>query len=349
MKRITMQDVANALDISRVTVWKVLNNQPGVSDVLMNEIYSKARELGYFKQGQSSKGSSSTSLEITDFTDPSISTVTVVVSRPESALFWMNIIHQIAKELDKTGVNLMYTYLPSQMTPGYTLPSALTNGSVQGMVVLNVYDYNLISALNDLKIPKIFLDMVADLAYDQLTGDLFLLEGRSCIRKITNEIIRRGRTEIGFIGDTHYAITNKERYEGYLDAMSQNQVKINPELCLTGNIGIYTYREEIHAYLAGLKKLPQAFVCVSDYVAYFVLQYLNDHNLRVPEDIAISGFDASTEYPGVADRLTTVEVQTRTLGVRLAKQLLYRIQYPSTSTEVTYINSNIIYGESTNF
>lgn len=349
MKRITMQDVANELNISRVTVWKVLNNQPGVSDVLVNQIYNKAREMGYFRQGQSGKGNSLTASEAAEMIDPAISTVSVVVSRPESALFWMNIIHQIAKELDKSGVNLMYTYLPSKMTPGYTLPSSLTNGSIQGMVVLNVYDFELINSLNDLKIPKVFLDMVADIPYDKVTGDLFLLEGRSCIRKITNEIIRRGRTEIGFIGDTHYAITNKERYEGYLDAMSQNQLKVNPELCLTGDIGIYTYREEIHAFLAGLKKLPQAIVCVSDYVAYFVLQYLNDHNYRVPEDIAISGFDASTEYPGIADRLTTVEVQTRNLGVRLAKQLLYRIQYPDTSTEVTYINSNIIYGETTNF
>ena len=349
MKRITMQDVANELNISRVTVWKVLNNQPGVSDVLVNQIYNKAREMGYFKQGQTSKAPVLPSLEAADLIDPAINTVSVVVSRPESALFWMNIIHQIAKELDKSGVNLMYIYLPSKMTPGYTLPSALTNGSIQGMVVLNVYDYDLISALNDLKIPKVFLDMVAEVPYDRVTGDLVLLEGRSCIRKITNEIIRRGRTEIGFIGDTHYAITNKERYEGYLDAMSQNQLTVNPEMCLTGDIGIYTYREEIHAFLAGLKKLPQAFVCVSDYVAYFVLQYLNDHNIRVPEDIAISGFDASTEYPGIADRLTTVEVQTRTLGVRLAKQLLYRIQYPATSTEVTYINSNIIYGETTDF
>lgn len=349
MKKTTMQDVADALNISRVTVWKVLNSQPGVSDILVNQIYSKAREMGYFKQGQTGKGLPLPSPDIAEIADSGLKTVSVVVSRPESSVFWMNIIHQIAKELDKSNVNLMYTYLPSMMAPGYTLPAALTNGSIQGIVVLNVYDSDLICALNDLKIPKIFLDMASCVPPHSLTGDLFLLEGKSSICKITNEIIRRGRTEIGFIGDTEYALTNRDRYEGFLEAMNLNGLDVNPDICLTGNIGIYTYQEEIHSFLAGLKKLPQAFVCVSDYVAYFLQQYLNDNNIRVPEDIAVSGFDGSTEYPGIAGRLTTVQVQTRSLGTRLAKQLLYRIDFPQAPTEIVYFNSNIIYGESTNF
>jgi LacI family transcriptional regulator len=353
MKKTTMQDVADALNISRVTVWKALSNRPGVSDLLMNQIYSKAREMGYFKQGRIGKSLPLSAPDIAEVTDlgtkSGTNTVSVVVSRPESSVFWMNIIHQLAKELDKSNVNLMYTYLPSKMTPGYTLPVGLTNGSIQGIVVLNVYDSDLICALNNLSLPKIFLDMASSVPPDSLTGDLFLLEGRSSIRKITNEIIRRGRTEIGFIGDTEYALTNRDRYEGFLEAMHQNGLWVNPDICLTGNIGIYTYQEEIYSFLAGLKKLPGAFVCVSDYVAYFLQQYMNDNNIRIPEDIAVSGFDGSTEYPGIAGRLTTVQVQTRPLGTRLAKQLLYRIDYPYAPTEITYLNSSIVYGETTNF
>lgn len=348
MKKTTMQDIADALNISRVTVWKVLNNQPGVSDILYNQILSKAREMGYFKHGKQTTTPTSYQA-LAEAPKTNQMTVSVVVSRPESSAFWMNIIHQIAKELDKSNVNMMYTYLPSKMSPGYTLPDVLTNGTIQGMVVLNVYDYSLLNALNNLKIPKIFLDMVSSISLDSLTGDLFLLEGKTSICKITNEIIRRGRTEIGFIGDTKYARTNRDRFEGFLEAMEQNHIKVNPELCLTGNIGIYSYKEEINSFLAGLKKMPQAFVCVSDYVAHYTLQYLSDNNYRIPEDIAVSGYDGSTEYPGIADRLTTVQVQIRPLGIRLAKQLLYRIAFPISSTEITYINSDIIYGESTNF
>lgn len=349
MKKTTMQDIADALNISRVTVWKALNNHQGVSDILYNQILATAKEMKYFKQEEEDETPPAPTGTIEEAQESTTMTISVVVSRPESSLFWMNIIHQLAKELDKSNVNMMYTYLPSKMNPGYTLPSALTNGTIQGMVVLNVYDHKLLCALNSLRIPKIFLDMPSSVSVDSLTGDLFLLEGKTSICKITNEIIRKGRTEIGFIGDIAYAHTNRDRYEGFLEAMKQNHMEVNPEICLTGNIGIYTYREEIHHFLDGLEKLPQAFVCVSDYVAHFLLQYLTENNYQVPEDVAISGYDGSTEYPGIAGHLTTVQVQTSSLGIRLAKQLLYRIAYPNASIEVIYIHSNIVYGESTDF
>ena len=47
----TMQDIADALSTSRVSVWKVLNNRPGVSDLLRHQIWKKARELGYLPPG----------------------------------------------------------------------------------------------------------------------------------------------------------------------------------------------------------------------------------------------------------------------------------------------------------
>ena len=49
MEKITMQDIADALGISRVTVSKAFNNQAGVSDAMRELIFEKARDLGYTK------------------------------------------------------------------------------------------------------------------------------------------------------------------------------------------------------------------------------------------------------------------------------------------------------------
>ncbi len=349
MKKITMQEIADALDISRVTVWKVFNNYPGVSDSLSEQILNKAQEMGYFRQKQSGRQS------IPDTNSSDIAsaktemTVSVVVSRPESSMFWMNIIHQIAKELGSSDINLMYTYLPSKTSDGYSLPSVLTNGTLQGIIVLNVYDHDLLCMLNDLKIQKVFLDMVPSIPEDTLSGDLFLLEGKSTVRRLTESIIKKGRTDIGFVGDIEYAKTNYDRYEGYLSAMNQQKLSVKKEVCLIHSIGIYTYAEEINEFLSSLKQMPGAFVCASDFVAHFVLKYLNANNFKVPDDIAVSGYDGTTEYIDQADYLTTVQVQTRELGKRLVRQLLFRIANPDFPLEVTYINCKIKYGESTNF
>ena len=73
--------------------------------------------------------------------------VSVVVSRPESSLFWMQIVHRLARELTLHGWNLMYTYLPSFGEEGYCLPPALTDGSVAGIIVLNIYSRPLLQLL----------------------------------------------------------------------------------------------------------------------------------------------------------------------------------------------------------
>ena len=49
MNKVTMQDIADELGISRVTVWKVFNNYSNVSPALRERVLSKAKELGYTK------------------------------------------------------------------------------------------------------------------------------------------------------------------------------------------------------------------------------------------------------------------------------------------------------------
>lgn len=338
-----MQDIADMLNISRVTVWKVLNNQPGVSKKLRDQILLAAKEIGYIKPEEKIKE------YVQQSSEDIKKTVSVVISRTEPTVFWINIIHALAQELDKYGINLMYNYLPPNYYKGYTLPDALYNGTVGGIVIINVYDIELLSMLNKLNMPKVFLDVATDFPIDTIAGDLIILEGKRSVKKITNDIIKKGRTEIGFIGDIYYALTNKERFEGFLAAMEENNLVVQDKYCMTGKIGIHTYCKEIYDFLDKLDKLPQAFVCVSDYVANFLMQYLLEHGYKIPEDIAISGYDGSTEYSMVSGKLTTVNVDTFHLGKRLAKQLLYRIENPEAPIEITHINSNIIWGKSTDF
>ena len=69
-----MQELADSLGTSRITVWKALTNRPGVSDTLRAEIQHKAQELGYY------------AAERTAHAQPQL-TFSVVVARPESSAF----------------------------------------------------------------------------------------------------------------------------------------------------------------------------------------------------------------------------------------------------------------------
>ncbi len=336
MEKVTMKDIADALNISRVTVSKAFNNQAGVSDALRETIFDKARELGYTKLPyQAQTGSQAPAAQ-------EERTVALVVSRPESSFFWTGIIHRMAQELSEYNINLMYVYVPSTFTRDFVLPSVLFGSTLSGIAVVNVYDPVILGMVNDLPLPKVFLDTIPTLTDRKLNGDLLLIEGYRTEAEITESLILDGHKEIGFIGDINYAQTNKERYLGYCESMDRYKLPIRPEYCCIDSMGVFSYEKEIYAYLDGLSQWPTSFVCVSDYVAHFVQQYLSDHQQKLPHPVVLTGFDNTDEYTNVSGRITTANVPTGLLGKRMALQLLFRTNHPDAPDELTFIKPSII-------
>lgn len=334
MSKVTMQDVADALGVSRVSVWKVFNDQPGVSDSLKNSIMEMAGKLGY-----NGLSRTLTSTEI----NSKYKTVSLVVSRPDSSIFWTDIIHSIAKELALHNVNLMYTYIPSTYNESFQLPDILTEDNIGGIIVLNLYDKHIIKRISKLDTPKVFLDTVPSITEKTLDCDLMLIEGRSSISEIVDDVVKRGCNRLGFIGDVNYARTNLERYYGYTDGIARHNIPLESSICFTDTIGISSYHTRIFSFLDSVSNMPDAFVCVSDYVAQYVAMYISDHPERFSKPIILTGFDGSKEYVNVADKITTATVRTRQLGRKLALQILYRMDYPDAPKETVYVHPEIVY------
>ncbi len=332
MEKVTMNDIAEALNISRVTVSRAFNNQTGVSEILKEQIFTKAGEMGYTKLPY-------------QFVEPSVQkqhTVSLIVSRPDSTLFWTNIIHRMAQELLKYNINLLYTYVPSIYTRDFMLPSILLNGSVDGIITVNVYAPEILEMVNYLPVTKIFLYTVPSLSEQKLTGDLILIEGYQTEWNITQILIQEGHRNIGFLGDINYARTNAERYRGYCDCMQKHSLPIRPEYCLTKAINVFSYGQELRAFLDSLTIWPTAFVCVSDYVAHFVQSYIDEKSKQLLSPVVLTGFDNTGEFTNVAGRIITANVSTELLGRRLALQLLFRTQHPDAPYELTFITPSVV-------
>ena len=332
MGKITMQDIADSLNISRATVCKAFNNHDGISPKMRDVIFDKAREMGYLK--------------IEDKKLEEEQTVSVIVSRPDSSTFWTNIIHRMAQELSKHNINLLYTYMPTSYSKDFTLPSILKSDVVKGAIVLNISDENIIKEINSLSFPKVFLDTVPNISDQDLTGDLILLEGYSTTIKITQSIIDRGIKNIGFIGDINYAKTNLDRYLGYKACMNENNIEMKKEYVFTDSIDIYSYKQVITDYLDSLTVLPDAFVCISDFVAHFLKEYFSDHVERIPNGIILTGYDGSKEYSNVDGIITTANVDTTLIGKRLAIQIMYRMEHIDAPYELIFVKPQLVFRDS---
>lgn len=351
MKKVTYQQVADALNISRVTVWKAVNDKPGIAPDTKRSILQKAVEMGYpisiMSNQESTNNSPITPVPQQAAPAPKNANVAVVVSRPETSNFWMSIIHYQAITFANQGINLMYVYLPPTYSDNFTLPVCLTDGTVSGIIVMNIYDPRLFSALNELPLTKVFLDCPANTIFSTLNGDLFLIEGRANTEEIVERMIASEKKRIRFIGDIAYAQTNKERYLGYLKAMQRHQLFINESENLTQSMGLDQYKPLVYEYLDHIAASSDAIVCVNDHIASLVLSYCQEHNIRVPDDLYVSGFDDNHEFNNRIT-LTSVHVNTEHIGTHLANRIVYRLMHPEDDYEYTYIRSRTIYRESTN-
>lgn len=335
MKEIPVQKLADELGLSRVTVWKAMNDKPGVSPRTKSRILDAANR---YQNGQLSLRTS----EFLPTDEKTFRQVTLLLSRASSSSFWMRMLNQIAHELNRSKINLHYAPIDDLNDRMPNLEALVQADRSQGIIIVNVYNRDLIDKLSRLDLPKVYFDTLPEYNVMDLSGDLFLLDGRGPIEAITSNFIRNGCKRIGFIGDIHYAKTNHLRWEGFINALDKNKLALDRSICYTGPIPAEYYTESIGSFLDNLDDLPDAFVCASDFVTFNVLNHLSKKGVRVPEDIQLSGYDKSTDFLLTNHDIATVQVQNEQLGKRLIHQLSYRVSNPHADFEEITITPQIL-------
>lgn len=148
-------------------------------------------------------------------------------------------------------------------------------------------------------------------------------------------LLALGHRRIGMITNASLAyISSRQRLEGYRQALEQASFPYDEEMTQYGNFDEESGYAAVEALLA-LDEPPTAIFIASDMVALGALRALHDRGLRVPEEIAVVGFDDITAARFITPALTTFHVPTFGLGWSAA-ELLIRIieQDPPNQTHV---------------
>ncbi|MDO5291275.1 MAG: LacI family DNA-binding transcriptional regulator [bacterium] len=341
MKKVTIQDVAKELNLSRNTVAKALNNSPSVAYETRYVVIKKAYEMGYSKLLP-------VILKEFKISDRLNDTKTIVVlARRELSTFWNRIIMGISDELNKKNCSLRFNFICLEEEEELKLPSDFDN-RCDGVIVLTVFKQNYIDKIVAQGVPIVFLDGPVNTIQTQKDGDIVLFEGINSIAQITSHMIKEGARRIGFIGDITYCRTIYERYKGYSLAMSEAGLPIDKEICMTGQTDRHYYiYEEIEAALDALPYMPDGIVCANDDIAKDVIAYLRDRGILIPKEVMVSGFDNKDETAFLTPSLTTAYVSNQRMGRRLVQQLMWRIENPEMPYETITVNTEVIFREST--
>lgn len=157
--------------------------------------------------------------------------------------------------------------------------------------------------------------------YDEITFD-----GYNGMRQMVKHLVERGYRRLGYV--TGHP---DPRQEGFLNGVRTHGLSDDPALCVavpddyldgwTPELGYRGVQQ-----LMQLAEPPDAIVCASDRLAIGVIQWLHQHGVRVPKDVAVTGFDNIAESAFTIPPLTTLHVHKQLIGSLAAERVVRRIE-----------------------
>lgn len=295
----TLQDIADAAGVSRATVSLVLNGKKGIATTTRRRTLAVARELGYVAVARPTQGVSQT--------------VSVLIERlptaPMADPFNRQILMSIETAARQAGYRLSVEFVGQEDKAEL---GRWMHGWTGGLIILGGGDLGSewVRQAAESRLPVVMVDhFVSDIQVPTIVADNF-----AGAYDMTQYLIGKGHTRIGFIRGPSKYWTLSERLAGYLLAM--HHAGIGPELALIPprvSHGEEKGRGEMHSLLA-LSDPPTAVFAVSDLTAMGAYRAAAEAGLSIPDDMSIVGFDDIEVARSISPPLTTVRNPGERLG-----------------------------------
>ncbi|MBQ6650867.1 MAG: LacI family DNA-binding transcriptional regulator [Atopobiaceae bacterium] len=342
--RVTIQDIADELGLSRNTVSKALNGADGLAEATRERIINKAMEMGY-------KQFVYTQL-VTQYLDDTQGIFPALGDKREVAVlsnaylaaphFSSLMLDGFQNELSHMGLTLNTHRVTQDNIESLTLPATLDLSRVAAIVCIEMFDWRYGEMICALDVPVLFVDGPARLHGENLPCDQLYMENTTQVMRLVNDMLGKGYRRIGFVGNWEHCQSFFERYCAFRNAMALADVPVEDRFIIKYN----SAREMRHA-LRGLDELPDLFICANDFVALDLLMLLHGMGVDVPRDVMIAGFDDSAESRRSMPQLTTIHIHTQVMAFSAIQTLRTRIKEPSLDFRQVYTETELIYRAST--
>ena len=346
--KVTIQDIASELQLSRNTVSKAINNTGVLADATREKILRKAAEMGYkqfaylplFQEG----AAKTAGLSILPSDKREIAMLTTQFL--SSSHFSSMMLDRFQSEIDHLHSGMTIHRISPIELKEKKLPSSLNTERTAGIICFEVFDYDYAQMLCDLDVPLLFVDTPVMDMRPPLKADRLYMENRIEIQNAVAHMVQRGKKRISFAGDKNHCQSFFERYMAYKDAVEYFGLTEGLSTCAMPS-GQQNYPVSLYETIRRFKTMPDAFVCANDFVAMDLVKALNELGYSVPDDIWVCGFDDSQEASYFSPHLTSIHIHEQIMGYTAANLLMTRIEEPSLNYRTVYTETNLILREST--
>jgi DNA-binding LacI/PurR family transcriptional regulator len=314
--RPTLDEVAERAGVSRATVSRVVTGSAGVRAALREKVEAAVRELGYVPN-----------LAARSLVTRRNGAVAVLISEPEARVFsdpfFAQHLRGISKELTAADLQLVLLLVDG---PGdyERIGRYLAGGHVDGLLLFSLHTNDPLPALlRKAELPTVFGGRPGWRASAADRPALYVdTDNRGGAQQAVQHLLDQGRGRIATITGPLDQTSALDRLAGYRDLLPDT----DPRLIATGD---FTAEGGSKAMAQLLEQAPDldGLFAASDTMAAAALRVLHDSGRRVPQDVAVVGFDDIEPIAAWTDPpLTTVRQDIEEMGRLMARLLLSLIQ-----------------------
>lgn len=317
--KVTMQDIADQLDISKVSVSKALNGKVGVSSELRRTIISTAQEMGYDR-----------------LPTETVSRFAFIVSKHfflETDAFYSEMYYRFSYQCLEMGCSATLIIVSNSDVENLRLPAMLQMEDFHGLAIAGELPGDYLRPLDKPGRPMVLMDFESY----AVQANALLTDNYYWGSRVTQQLADMGHKKIGFVGQPGATNSITDRYFGYRRTLLGNGLPFHEDWVLVNNdtpTGLYTSNIPLP------QDMPTAFVCHCDMAAHYLLATLNQHGYQCPADVSIISFDNTRLAETCCPALTSVGIDTRAFA-RQALELLLNDELRRASSRV-YLPATLV-------
>lgn len=315
MTKITMQDIADHLNISKNSVSQALRNKNGVSDKTKFLVKQAANELGY-QYNFIEKKTEPTAYHPKEFL---LLATTFALSQ---ASFFGIILSSIKRNIENSGNKLTVLEIQNFNFQDNEFQKGLSASSWDGIFILSHIENSFIQNVLSLDYPCVLVDH----HHPHFRADAIISQNITGAYTAVEYLIQLNHKKIGFIGEVTFSPSYDERQLGYAKALNDYDIQFNDDYLISN---IQEDQSKLYTRLDALEEMPTAWFCVNSGLAFILNSYLQTKGYSVPNDVSILCFD-DTEFTRLSQpQISCIATDLEFMGKKSVLLMEHRILNPN--------------------
>jgi LacI family transcriptional regulator len=324
----TLEEIAAIAGVSRSTASRVVNDEPNVRAEVRSRVWQVVDEMGYHPNAAARSLASRRTQTLGIVIPETVSTVFVDP-------FFPNVLRGLADAANENKYHLMLSMVNRPAEEDFYRRS-LRSQMLDGVVIVS-------SRVGDPLIPRLLEDHISFVSVGRrlqhLNASYVDADNANGARMATEHLLQQGRRRVATITGPLDMVPGLDRREGYRSALLEADLPLDEELIIEGDF------TEASGY-AAMQQLwpwePDAVFVASDPMAVGALRALREAGRRVPDDVALIGFDDAPVATYTDPPLTTVRQPVYDMGVNAVKLLLRLIEEETAGPLSTILPTELV-------